>query len=183
MIRRTALGRRYLLEMILCLLATWGCVKSARAQAASPAWTWEFVASHVPNFDGKGKENKRMLIIEVVFRNNQMQEQRLTVGQEEFHAMTEKGRPIEVLGLLFRMMNTEGAKSMMYTGGIKRVDTLNDTQGDSSISLIDSPGPVEVTVQGGQSYKQRLLLAMPKGKKPIRLKFNDFPELVISLPQ
>ncbi len=169
--------------MFLGLLLSFIWTAGASPQSASSAWTWEFVSSHVPKFAEKGKESQRMLVVEVVFHNKLDTEQRLTVAQEEFHALTGKAKPIEVLGLLFKMMNPEGARSMAYKGGIKRMETLKDVEGDSSSLYFDSPGPVELVVEGGHSYKQRVLLARPKGKKPFRMTFSSFPALEIPPPR
>ncbi len=166
-----------------CLVVTLTGLSLAHAQSTPPAWTWEFVSSHVPKFEEKGKENQRMLVVEILFHNNQEKEQRLSVAQEEFQASTPKGKPVEVRGLLFRMMNPEGAKSMAYKGGMKRMETLDDREGNPAGLFFDSPGPVKVIVEGGKTYKQRLLLTRPKGKRPLRLKFDDLPELEIALPR
>lgn len=156
------------------------------AQSTPPAWGWELAASRTPRFEEKKKEeNERLLVVEVLFRNTQATDQKLTVAKEEFQATDQKGRPVLIHGLLFRMQKLEGAKSIAYTGGLKRMrmETLIEGQGESSNLFVHSPGPVEVIVEGGKSYKQRLLMTRPKGKKPFRLKFSNLPQLEISLPK
>lgn len=176
--RKTMAGK-----IVFCWLLSFGWVSLAAAQSKSPVWSWEFVASHVPKFEEKPKESQRMLVVEIVFRNKQETDQKLIVAQEEFHATDQKGRPLEIVGLLWRMQKLEGAKQMVYTGGMKRMETLNEVQGDSTTFFVHSPGPVEVIIEGGRSYKQWLLLSKPKGKNPFRLKFDDLPELEITVPR
>ncbi len=166
-----------------CLLVGLGWVSLASGQSLPLPWSWEFAAGRVPAFEEKRKENKQWLVVEVLFRNNQTTDQKLVVAKENFQATSQNGKPIEILGLLFRMQNFEGAKRMRYVGGMKHMETLSEGQGESAIWFYHSPGPVEVVVEGGKSYKQRVLVARPKGKKPFRLKFGNLPDLEIPLPK
>ncbi len=170
-------------RMLCCLLVGLSWASLAAAQSPPSDWSWEFVASHIPKFEEKQKENKRLLVVEVLFRNTQTAEQKLVMAEEAFQATDQKGKAVEILGLLFRMQKLEGAKRMSYTGGMKRMETLSEMEGESSTIFLHSPGPVEVAVEGGQTYKQRLLMMKPQGKKPFRLRFNNLPALEIQLPK
>lgn len=163
-------------------LSAWGPSAAQSNPPASP-WSVEFVGSQVPNFEEKKKENKKLLLVDVRFRNNDATDQAVEIRQEAFQARNHKNQPIQVVGLLFGVMRLEGAKNLAYTGGIKRMETLTVGQGDSAATWVHTAGPVQVTVAPGRAYTQRLLLARPKGKKPIKLKFGDLPELEVPLPK
>jgi len=163
-------------------LAQGAGTQTAPPHPAGPVWAWESLTSYVPDFEEKGKDNKKLLVVEVTFRNGTSADQTLVVAKEQFTAKSHNGEPIEVLGLLFRMTQLEGAKRMAYTGGIKRMETLNE-RGSEEGTVFHTPGPVELTIEPGKSYRQRLLLRRPKGKKPIRLSFSNLPEIEVPLPR
>lgn len=169
--------------MLSCLLFSLVWASLGVAQSAPSPWTWEFVSSRVPKFEEKAKENKEWVVVEVLFRNHQVRELKLILAKEEFQAFTPNGKRIEIQGLLFRVQQFEGAKHMRYVGGMRRMETLSELEGGSPTWYFHSPGPVEVVVEGGRAYQQRLVLSRPKGKKPFRLKFNNVPELEIPLPK
>lgn len=123
-----------------------------------------------------------MLVIELLFKNTGQAPQKLIVAEERFQVFGHDGNPLKAQGLLFQMTNLEGARGMGYTGGMRHMETLTDVQGGTEASFIDTAGPVEVLIDPGKSYRQRLLIARPKGRKPFRLTFPQLPDLEISPP-
>ncbi len=168
---------------LACILGGVACAGRGWAKSAQPPWTWEFHLSRVPKFQERGKENQRLLVVEVEFKNNLTTEQNIVMEQGKFRASTKKGKPLEILGLLFSMKYAGGAQRMVYVGGIKHMETLYETEGGASSMLIDSPGPVEVYINPGKAYIQRILLTRPKGKKTLLLNYEGLPELEISPPR
>lgn len=170
--------------LVVALIMSLVCPALAAAESPESAWSWEFVGTYTPRFEEKKKEdNAGMLVVEVSFRNNRATDQKLVVAQESFLATRRNGEPIEIAGLLIHYGMMEGAKRMTYTGGEKPTEMLTVGQGEDKVTVIRSPGPVEVIIGAGRRYKQRLLLIRPNGKEPLRLKFNKLPELEISLPK
>ncbi len=138
--------------------------------------------SHVPNFKERPRDNKHLLLVELLFKNTGPAPQKLIVAEERFQAFGHDRKPLAVQGLLFQMMNLEGARGMGYTGGMRHMETLTDVRDGIESSFIDTAGAVEVLIDPGKSYRQRLLLARPKGKKPFYLIFPGLPDLEISTP-
>ncbi len=155
---------------------------SSFQEQSVPSWSWSVGGSHVPNFKERPRDNKHLLVIELLLKNTGPAPQKLIVAEERFQAFGHDRKPLTVLGLLFQMMNLEGARGMGYTGGMRHMETLTDVQGGAEVSFIDTAGPVEVLIDPGKSYRQRLLIARPKGKKPFRLTFPALPDLEISPP-
>ncbi len=168
---------------ILCLFAFLSnCGISLQGQSA-PGWSWSVAGSHIPNFKERPRDNKHLLVIELLFTNTGPVPQKLIIAEERFQAFGHDRKPLESLGLLFQMMNLEGARGMGYTGGMRHMETLTDVKGGAEVSFMDTAGPVEVLIDPGKSYRQRLLIARPKGKKPFRLTFSSFPALEILPPR
>lgn len=156
----------------------------AAAQAAPPEWSWEPRVTRVPNFEDKDEdENARLLVVEVLFRNKQATDQNLVVGPDRFQATTGDGKRVKVVGLLYRPGKLEGAKNLEHVGGRRKMKTMKEDHGDCTASYFFDADAIEVTVPGGKSYKQRLVLVKPAGDKPFRLKFGQLPELEIALPK
>ena len=163
----------------LCVAILWPAL--AVGQTAVSAWTMQFANSRVPQFAEKGKENTKMLVVELTFRNDNPEQSLIEMKQENFQA-THDSKPLEVLGLLFQMGNAAGARRMSYSGGMKRMETVSEKIGDDSEIYFDTPGPVNLLVDPGKTYTQRILLRRPRGHKPIRLRFKDLPEIEVKLP-
>jgi len=158
-------------------------VVPAAAQALPSAWSWETTSSHVPRFAERDEDCKETLVVEVLFRNNQVADQELIMAKEQFQAIAADGKPLKILGPIFRIKNLEGAKDMAYLGERLSPEILTEGQGASAQQFMRPRGAIKVIVGGGQTYKQRILLLKPETKSPWRLKFNDFPELEVSLPK
>ena len=168
-----------------CLLILLGATSFGVVGAESGAgWSWELRGYRIPNFVGKSSlDGSRVVLVEVLFRNTATEARKLVLGTETFKAATSDGQPAEIVDLIYRSRNMEGATQIQFVGPPpKQVQKLTEEH-DCTVDYAVMAATIEATIPAGKTYKQRVLLARPASEQSVRLTFGELPALVILLPK
>lgn len=171
---------RILPAPIQLLIATFVLITASEALAqteSTSAWKIELQSAQAPKF--QNRDNKTMLLLEVLFRNQSSSQQSFIISKDFVHATIAGEKPVQVLGLLWQMADPAGSLGMRYIG-VYKMEIWNVAD-EKTPTLIMAPGPVEVLVEPGKAYMQRVLVSRPEADS-FQLKVGSMAPIQVAVP-
>ena len=161
----------------------------AAAQSTAVKWTWKFLESRVPNFEGEEEQNNQTLMVGIQFRNQRPTEQIIILSPDKFRAIVDDGHETSIVALLFALKGRTGAKSISFTTQKDNNDpTIKpkhfvDQRNGARVTYVRALGNVKIVVSGNRSFVQGLLIRKPKRAGGLKLRFDDLPDLRLNAPK